>query len=151
MTKIIMASFGLILLSLGYTLAQEKTGYKVVGKTYLADTTQYAKGIDSATAMRMLRRQMLSRDSAGVLHPVSTYTFTYASRGVFSDAEGRPFVGTDYFSTQSEKGILPQIWLDILPSKLKAGDTIIIEQPKTYTGNKKKPEYNSPDIKIYLR
>lgn len=149
--RTLLAAATLILLSLGISLAQDMKPYKEVGKTYMADTSTHAQGVDSATAMRLLQRPLLSRDSAGVMHTVSTYTFTYACRSVFSDADGRPFVGTDYFSTESNHGILPAIWVQLLPTKLKTGDTIIVEQPKTYTTNKKNPEFNSPGFKIFIK
>lgn len=151
MTKSIIAGLCVLLLGLGYCLAQDKPAYNEVGQTYMADTGTYSRGIDSATAMRLLQQPLLSSDSMGVLRQVSTYTFTYASRGVFSDADGRPFIGVDYFSTQSEKGVLPHVWLDILPSKLKPGDTIIIDQPKTFTTDKQHPEYNGPTLKMYVK
>jgi len=125
---------------------QKKMVYK--GKTVLGDS--YSGGtIPAARFESLMKQPLVSVDSADAAHPVLEFTFTYAERGAYEDSTGKLRIMTDYYTVNSENGVLPEYYINSLSGRIKYGDTVFYSEVISSFGDSTK-KYHSQPIKLIL-
>ncbi len=129
------------------TNTKKKVMYK--GKSYLSDGT--GQGTISVSRFKsMLHNGLIAKDTAQVQHPVHSFIFMYAERGVFEDSTGKLRIMSDNFSLQCDSGKLPEMWVKGISTKAKAGDTAYYSNVlSSYDDSGKKFFYAEP-LKLIL-
>lgn len=121
------------------------------GKAFLADGKTNSGGISKAAFDSLMAYPLIAKDTLGREHKVLGYTFSYAERGLFEDSTGKLKIMTDYYGTETEKGLLPDYWLKTMRDRTKGGDTAYFDLIiANYTDTGKAFFYAEP-FKIYLR
>lgn len=93
------------------------------GKSFLSDGTGSGT-ISVSQFKKLIDQKLIARDTALVDHPVHSFIFMYAERGVFEDSTGKLRIMSDNFSLQCDSGKLPMLWVNGIKEKTKAGDTV---------------------------
>jgi hypothetical protein len=120
------------------------------GTTFLSGGNVGNGKISAKEFESLMKQPLVSKDSQGVLHPVVSYSFTYAERGAYEDSTGTLRIMTDYFTTESENGQLPAYYINSLKDRVKYGDTVYyfnVQAAAADTGNAK---YHSLPMKLIL-
>lgn len=102
--------------------APKKVVYK--GKAYLAGGTIRSGKISKKQFDSLIALPLIAKDTTNAERSVSSFSFTYAERGVYEDSTGTPRIMTDYYATESEQGKLPVSWVTQIRSRTKEGDTV---------------------------
>jgi hypothetical protein len=119
------------------------------GKTFLAGGTYGNGTIPVEKFESLMKLPLVSIDTANVTHPVIEYTFTYAERGAYEDSTGKLRIMTDYFTANSDNGLLPQYYLNSLNGRIKYGDTVYYSEVISSYGDSAS-RYHSLPIKLIL-
>jgi hypothetical protein len=127
---------------------KKKIVYK--GSTFLAGGIYGNGKIPAKVFDSLVRLPLISKDSANVTHPVIEYSFTYAERGAYEDSTGKLQIMTDYFTTISDKGLLPDYYLNSLKDRIKYGDTVYYSEVIGRLSDSLGSHYYSTPIKLIL-
>lgn len=145
---------GLILCSFGFQENKPKEQKKKViykGATFLAGG-KYGEGkIPYRVFDSLMRTRLVSKDSSGNFHEVNSFTFTYAERGAFEDSTGTLKIMTDYYTAESENGLLPDYFIKSLKERVKYGDTVYyFDVMSRMNPDSTKTSYYSLPVKLIL-
>lgn len=102
--------------------APKKVVYK--GKAYLAGGNISGGKISKKQFDSLIAFPLIAKDTTNADRSVSSFTFTYAERGVYEDSTGKPRIMADYYTTEGEQGKLPAGWVEQIRSRTKEGDTV---------------------------
>jgi hypothetical protein len=125
-----------------------KTFYK--GRTYLAGGVITNGTISKAQFDSLIAYPLLARDTSGKEHPVITYTFVYAERGVFEDSMGKMKIMTDYYSVESDKGQMPDVWVKNVRKRSKSGDTAYFNEVISTYADSVRTRFHSEPLKLII-
>lgn len=124
------------------------------GQAYLSDKVTNGGNISVAKFLELINNPILVKDEDGQFYPVTSFTYTYAERGLFEDETGRAFISTDYISSncnaQLDKGMASDMHY-----RAKAGDTAFIDfvtflAPESKDGKTAAGPMKSGSIKLVL-
>ncbi|HTO17319.1 MAG TPA: hypothetical protein VLZ83_16255 [Edaphocola sp.] len=144
-----------ILIVLGLTLgfgviwAQTKLNSTKKGETYMNDKQTKSGNIKVDDFINLIQNPLWvkdTRDSSFI--PLYSFRFTYAERGLFEDAEGKPKIFTDYMFYNCKDQLEPTMIKDV-KSRVKPGDTVFIEQVH-FKNPKFKDNYPMPSSSLKL-
>jgi hypothetical protein len=138
---------GIVFSTLAFQVQKKPVEKKKIvhkGKTYLFNGTSNGS-ISKKMFDSLLNYNLVARDTQNREHPVIQYTFTYAERGAYEDSTGKLRIMTDYYSVESEKGKLPDYWINSIRERSKAGDTAMFyEVLSTYQDSLRTRFYSEP-------
>ena len=120
------------------------------GKTFLAGGVYGNGKVPAKVFDSLMKLPLVSVDSANISHPVTEFSFTYAERGAYEDSTGTLKIMTDYFSVSSEKGLLPDYYINSLKDRVKYGDTVYYNEVIGRFADSLGTKYMSAPIKIIL-
>lgn len=107
---------------------QQKKKIVHKGKAFLADGKTATGTISKAAFDSLIALPLTARDTVGREHKVLNFSFSYVERGLYEDSTGKLKIMTDYYATESEKGVLPEFWLKNIRERSKAGDTAYFDE-----------------------
>lgn len=140
----------LTLLSFQQQKAKEKKPPVYRGKTFLAGGVYGNGKVPAKVFDSLMKLPLVSVDSANISHSVTEFTFTYAERGAYEDSTGTMKIMTDYFTANSDKGLLPDYYINSLKDRVKYGDTVYYSEIIGRFGDSAGTRYLSAPMKIIL-
>jgi hypothetical protein len=128
-------------MAVAMVFAQQNTK-KIVysGSSYMGDHQTQSGSVSKEKFDALITLPLFAKDSNGVEHQVSDFSFTYAERALYQDSTGVPIITTDYFSTTCPGGRLSEDWIKNIQERSKPGDTAYFDYITTIDSTKGKPK-----------
>ncbi|MBX9449903.1 MAG: hypothetical protein KL787_09395 [Taibaiella sp.] len=154
MEKRILAGFSLIfsLLFLTAMQAPDADEQEPAPQTFLNDKISQGGIMSADSILYFLDKPLFSQDTAGNFHQVLSFLFTYIERDIYINEDGKPYIGTEIGGTNSNNGIVPEMWRDVVRQKIKSGDTVIFNNPLSYLNIRdESTQFYSPRIVLIVK
>lgn len=130
----------------------EEPPYVKDAVTFLNNKTTTSGMIERDSILYYLDKPLFSRDTAGKVHQVLSFTFTYVNVDIYIDQNGKPFIGSEKYGSPSDKGIVSAEWMTMMKENLKSGDSVIFSNPLSFYELKDpKSRYYSPRIVLEVK
>lgn len=130
----------------------EQPTKKISMPTFFHDKQTGSGTMSPAEIGPLLEHPLYCKDSTGKFRQIIQFTLVYAERGIYADAEGRPFIDVYYISTDSDGGIVAEKDRKLLMERMKMGDTLKIISPMTYYNFKdENTAFYANDINIIIK
>lgn len=127
---------------------EKKVVYK--GNAYLSDGQTGNGKIKKADFDAMLDKGLIAKDSADRPHPVGSFVFMYAERGLFEDSTGKLRIMSDNYSLQCDDGRLPADWVKNIRERSKAGDTAVFKSIRSAYDDSGKFQFYTQPLKLII-
>ena len=153
--KKVLFGFPLLLLGLFVLLSSQKSQKPIVEQGHVVlSEGKFTDSISVEHFLINMGKPIMVVDDDNNKHPVTSFRFSYAERGMYEDESGKPFIDAEYLVGYYDGGKLDTPMVLEMFRRAKPGDTAYIEEVKYLMPSKtkgvKSSVYKSKPLKLFL-